>query len=318
MGKHQKELWLRGTWLGLAIRLQGSVLPEVLPRAIFCGVLGEAIFLIHHFYARLSLPFLSSLIPNLVLGLLLVFRTNTAYERFWEGRKAWGSLVNCLRNLGRMVLVAVAEPTPEDRRYKERALRLLPAFAIAMKRFLRGQPIAAEIEPFLQPWQYHQLQTINHPPLKIAYWISHYLHQEHHQGRLDRYQLAIMQELMGVAVDALGACERIKKTPIPLAYSIHLKQLLLIYCLTLPFQIVDQVRWGTGLIVAIISFTLLGIEEIGVQIEDPFGHDPNDLPLDHICQTIARNLEDLIITTSPAHLPSMDGDGSNSPELASG
>jgi putative membrane protein len=313
MRNRRKGTWAQGVWLAAALRLQGSVVPEVVPRAIFCGLVGEGIFLIHHSYVRLSLPFLSSLIPNLVLGLLLVFRTNTAYERFWEGRKAWGGLVNCLRNLARMILVAIAEPTPEDRRRKERALRLLPAFAIAMKQFLRTEPIGAEMEPLLQPWQYQQLQTVNHPPLKVAYWISHYLHQEYQQGHLDRYQLTTMQELMGVAVDVLGACERIKKTPIPLAYSIHLKQLLLIYCLTLPFQVVDQVGWGTGVIVAIISFTLLGIEEIGLQIEDPFGYDPNDLPLDGICQTIVRNLEDLIVTTSPQSLPT-----ASSPELASG
>ena len=84
------------------------------------------------------------------------------------------------------------------------------------------------------------------------------------------------------------------KTPIPLAYSIHLKQLLLLYCLALPFQMVGALGWATPFVVALISFAVFGIEEIGIEIENPFGHDPNDLPLDAICHTMQQNLEDLI------------------------
>ncbi|MEA5516524.1 bestrophin family ion channel, partial [Nodularia sp. UHCC 0506] len=108
------------------------------------------------------------------------------------------------------------------------------------------------------------------------------------------YQLTAMQELLNKLVDNLGACERILKTPIPLAYTIHLKQLLLLYCCLLPFQLVESLGWWTGLIVALISFTLFGIEAIGLEIENPFGYDANDLPLDAICNTMKRNIDDLI------------------------
>jgi putative membrane protein len=103
-----------------------------------------------------------------------------------------------------------------------------------------------------------------------------------------------LQNLLNNLVDTLGACERILRTPMPLAYAIHLKQLLLLYCLLLPFQVVDELRWWTAPAVALVSFTLFGIEAIGVEIENPFGTDPNDLPLDTICDTIERNIEDLI------------------------
>ena len=112
--------------------------------------------------------------------------------------------------------------------------------------------------------------------------------------RVYPYQLTAMFKLVDGLVDVLGICERILKTPIPLAYNIHLKQLILLYCLTLPFQLVDQFLWLTPLLVALISFTVFGIEEIGIEIENPFGKDPNDLPLDQICQTMKRNIEDLI------------------------
>jgi ion channel-forming bestrophin family protein len=281
-------------WFKTALSYRGSVIPEILPRAAFCGAVGVGVHLLHTNGIPLSLPALDSLIPNIVMGLLLVFRTNTAYDRFWEGRKAWGSVVNSVRNLSRLILVAIAEPKPEDFARKAAVLRLLAAYAIAMKLHLRQEPIKGEIETLISRSQYGKLKDMNHPPLEIAFWIGDYLQNQHQQGNLDRYQLTAMHRLLGDMVDALGVCERIQKTPMPLAYSIHLKQLLLIYCLSLPFQVVSDLGWLTGPTVALISFTVFGIEEIGIQIEDPFGHDANDLPLDNICQNMRRNIEDLI------------------------
>jgi putative membrane protein len=109
--------------------------------------------------------------------------------------------------------------------------------------------------------------------------------------------MASLQELLNILVDNLGACERILKTPMPLAYAIHLKQLLFLYCFLLPFQIVESLGWWTGLISALVSFTLFGIEAIGLEIENPFGYDENDLPLDTICKTMKRNIDDIISLT---------------------
>jgi ion channel-forming bestrophin family protein len=106
------------------------------------------------------------------------------------------------------------------------------------------------------------------------------------------------QNILNGMVDMLGACERILRTPIPLAYAIHLKQLLLIYCVLLPFQIVDELKWLTAPSMMLISFTLFGIEAIGMEIENPFGSDPNDLPLDTICTTIQTNVNDLMTIES--------------------
>jgi putative membrane protein len=140
---------------------------------------------------------------------------------------------------------------------------------------------------------------MNNPPLEVAFWIGDYLQDQFSRDRLNPYQLANMHRLLDEMVIALGGCERILKTPIPMAYAIHLKQLLLIYCLLLPFPLVREIGWFTGPIVALVSFTLFGIEEIGIEIENPFGRDPNDLPLDAICSTMLRNIEDLI-TLAPS------------------
>jgi putative membrane protein len=288
----------KDSWFHIALRWKGSVVPEVLPRSLLCGLFGVVIYILHLLNIKVSLPILGSIIPNIVLGLLLVFRTNTAYERFWEGRKAWGTLVNTVRNLSRQILVAISEQQPRDRQAKVAAVKLLPAFAIALKLHLRSEPVNAELEANLSSEQFHRLKTMNHPPLEIAFWISSYLQEQAQQDKLDRYQLSDMVQLLNYMIDVVGICERILRTPIPLAYSIHLKQLLMIYSLSLPFQMVDQLEWMTGPIVALISFTLLGIEEIGIQIEDPFGHDANDLPLDNICNNMMRNIEDLLLVSN--------------------
>lgn len=284
----------RNTWLQLALRLRGSVIPGILPRVLFCGFFGILISILYPFGLPVHWPILSSLVPNLVLGLLLVFRTNTAYDRFWEGRKLWGNLVNTTRNFTRQVWVAVAEKEPQDKEEKIANLRLIVAFAVALKLHLRKQPVNEELAALMGSDRFAQLKTMNHPPLEIAFWLGDYVQERHSRGYLSIYQLSDMMKLLDKMVDVLGGCERILKTPIPLAYAIHIKQLLLLYCLALPFQLVNDLHWGTGPVVALISFTLFGIEEIGLEIEDPFGCDPNDLPLDAICTTMLRNVEDLI------------------------
>src|ERR671932_1328094 len=118
----------RPPWFKSALQVRMSVIPSILPRVLLCGGFGVFISLLHFFKWPVSLPTLSSIVPSIVLGLLLVFRTNTAYDRFWEGRKFWGTLINTVRNLARQIWGAIAEDEPEDRKAKVETLRLLVAF----------------------------------------------------------------------------------------------------------------------------------------------------------------------------------------------
>jgi len=281
-------------WFRVLFRWRGSVVPAVLPRSLICA--GFGLFITYLYQAGLSVSFssLGNIVPSIVLGLLLVFRTNTAYERFWEGRKLWGQLVNTNRNLARQIWVAVQENTASDCDAKIHHLRLLVAFARAMKHHLRCEPLDEKFAAVVSTEEFAKLQTMQHPPLQIAFWIADYLQASFNQGRLNAYQLTTLHHQVDTLVDVLGGCERILKTPIPLAYAIHLKQLLLLYCLALPFQMVSVLEWWTAIAVGIISFAVFGIEQIGIEIENPFGHDANDLPLDSICDTMQRNIEDLI------------------------
>jgi ion channel-forming bestrophin family protein len=287
-------------WLAIAFTAKGSVIPSIAGRVGLCMFFGLVISVLHYYKMPVNQKSLADTIPAVVLGLLLVFRTNTAYDRFWEGRKAWGSINNHVRNLTRAVWLGIDEKMPGDRKRKIAALELLAAFAISTKLYLRSQPVEAELAVHLSPEQLQQLQSVQNPPLQIAFWIGDYLQSEQRRGNLSIYQMNELQRLINFLVDSLGICERILRTPMPLAYAIHLKQLLLIYCLLLPFKLVGDLGWGTVPVIGIVSFTLLGIEAIGVEIENPFGDDPNDLPLDNICKSIQRTIED---TVNYGHLP---------------
>jgi ion channel-forming bestrophin family protein len=296
------------SWFKIAFSIKGSVIPTILSRVIICGVFGLFVSLLAELKFNVSAKTLGGVIPSIVLGLLLVFRTNTAYERFWEGRKAWGTIVNNVRNLSRSIWVAVAESDPLHRKEKEQILQLLVAFAVATKLHLRSQPIDDNLARLVSPLQLLKLQQANNAPLEIAFWIGDYLQAKQEQGQISLYQMSELQRLLDSLVDMLGACERILRTPMPMAYAIHLKQLLLLYCLLLPFQVVDELKWYTAPAVALVSFTLFGIEAIGVEIENPFGTDPNDLPLDAICNTIQGNINDLI-SIEPHYRRSITLDG---------
>lgn len=278
-------------------------MPLVLPRSLLCGLVALIVAWIYQDFKPISLPLRDSLIPSIVLGLLLVFRTNTAYDRFWEGRKCWGTIIISARNLARHIWVGIEEQNEHDRQEKIMALRLLPAFAIATKQHLRQEPVGQALASLLSPEQAKSLGSSDNVPLEITFWIGAYLQAQYQRGWLNIHRLNVMTEHLDNLVGALSGCERILRTPMPLAYAIHLKQLLLIYCLVLPFQMVKDLGWLVVPVVIIVSFTLLGIEEIGLEIENPFGKDANDLPLENFCATIERNVMDLTRFSSPHWAP---------------
>ncbi|MBE9200761.1 MULTISPECIES: bestrophin family ion channel [unclassified Nodularia (in: cyanobacteria)] len=287
-------------WFKLVFQLKGSVISAIYIRVIGFGLFGFIISVLYYLKLPVSQPILGSVVPSIVLGLLLVFRTNTAYERFWEGRRLWGNLVNDARNMAWQIGAIMNDIEPQDQANRIRAMRLVGALLVSCKLYLRLEPVNSELEALMSRSQYLQLKTINNPPLLIVSWIADYLQQQYKRGSdvLHYSHVIFMQTTVKSMMESLGHCERILRTPLPLAYSIHLKQLLLIYCLLLPFQLVKDLGWGTGLLVSLISFTLLGIEEIGMEIENPFGYDPNDLPLDDICNNTKSDIEEFIIFNS--------------------
>lgn len=298
--KHKFENYTGQTKSGIAIifSLKSSIIKGILHWLFLCSIYG---FLIS-FASYLgwfktdeiqSLPQIAIGL-NFVLALLLGFRTNTAHNRFWEGRKLWGALVNTIRNTGRGILIIVREKSPKDSAEKRDVMRLLSAYAIALKSHLRKEKATHELMPLVSQSQYERLQQVEHLPLEIAFWIADYLQEKYYQKKLNLFQLNTLQKHIDDLVDILGGCERILKTPVPLIYTIVLKTLLIVYFLLLPFELVQRIGFWTAPAMAFISLVILIINEIGAEIEEPFGRDINNLPLDFICNTIDRNIHHLI------------------------
>lgn len=222
---------------------------------------------------------------GLVLGLLLVFRTNTAYDRWWEGRKLWGQLVNESRNFAVKISTCVrAEP-----RDKMAIAERLAAFAVALKEHLRGGVRLQDLPPY-----HDATENPAHVPAFITGDIYGRLERWRQAEQLGGFELLFLDRHASALLDVCGACERIRKTPISLGYRRFIRQAITIYLVTLPWGLVELLRFWAPPVVMIVAYLMVGIEVLAEDIEEPFGLDKDDLPLDAICATIGESVREIV------------------------
>jgi ion channel-forming bestrophin family protein len=273
-------------WRDHLLDFRGSVLRKVLPRVLVVTIWSGLVGWFHHAVHPVNIPSTAHALVGLALGLLLVFRTNASYDRFWEGRRQWGAIVNATRNLARGSAVFM-QGAPE----LGVQLRLWTAgFAAAVMHRLRDQASLGDVAAALPPENVATSVKSGNVPLAAAIFMSSAIAEARRRSVLTAYEQMLMDTQVAYLIDAAGACDRIHRTPLPFAYVVHLRRCLSIYCLTLPFATLDGFGWGQVAVSTLVAFILLGIEEIGVEIEDPFGSDENDLPLEEFCQTVQRDL----------------------------
>lgn len=273
-------------WLSHFFDIRGSLVREISVRVSVCAAWAAAVVAFHNYVAPVGMPIQLHTLMGLALGLLLVFRTSSSYDRFWEGRKLWGGIVNETRNLVR----SASTYLNTDPALVARLTRWTGAFPWAVMHSLRGTEVLGPQITELPPAEAQEAIDAQHPALAVAGYMSGCLREARERGLISDIMLASMDQNIQLLVDYLGSCERIRKTPMPFAYAVHLRRALVLYCFTLPFAMVESFGWTTIIDVLIIAYTFFGIEEIGVEIEDPFGYDANDLPLEDICETIHRNV----------------------------
>lgn len=282
----------------LIFTLQGSVISRLMPRClVFAAV--SAVFTLVYIQAHFTWTVETApwTIIGLALGLLLVFRTNASYDRFWEGRKLWGGLVNVCRKLVLDVTSYVDSNSPEIDALKIKAARYVIAAALLIKHRLRDEDGIEAIENLVDQGDIELLRNAANRPVLLLGMIEKIVYQFHLRGALSPHHLVILDRDIGEILNALGGCERIRYTPLPLAYVLHLKRTLSIFCMTLAFPLIPRFGWWTPFIVLFVSYAFTGIEEIGVEIEDPFGEDPNDLPVDQITDNLGKVIENIIETS---------------------
>lgn len=236
---------------------------------------------------------------GIVLSILLVFRTNSAYDRWWEGRQQWGHLVNNCRNLAMLLQAALPAEDQASRRY---LAALIANFGIALKEHLRAGVQLNELV-HVSPAELARYATKAHLPSYIAAQIQQDVQEKVRRGDLTGEDLLNIKVHTQALLDVAGACERIKKTPIPFSYNVYLKLYITAYTLVVPFGLLPDFGYAGVVLVMFIFFAFIGVELMAEEIEDPFGLDCNDLPTGTIAQTIKQNVFELLEVSQAEEAP---------------
>jgi putative membrane protein len=263
---------------------------------IFIGLYAWGIIYIETDYLKLgeksnarNLTVMHSLL-GFAISMLLVFRTNTAYDRWWEGRKLWGSLINNSRNFAIKLNVMLSPENIHARTFFKQAI---PLYAAALKRHLLKETTQFELDEKPHP-KLPELNSHNHLPNKIADSILSEIFKLHQQKEINDTQLLMLNNEWQSFTDICGACERIKNTPIPYSYSAFIKKFIFLYVITMPFGFALTLGFYTIPVTIFIFYILASLELIAEEIEDPFGNDSNDLPMEKISENIKRNIQDIL------------------------
>jgi putative membrane protein len=289
-------------WWRQFFDVRGSMVREIVGRVTACVVWSGLVTGAHLYIRPMGVPNTVHSLAGLALSLLLVFRTNSSYDRFWEGRKLWGGIVNETRNLVRAAGVFL-QGAPDLHRALARWTATFPYAALGV---LRGEGDLGPLADQLPPDRVERVRAAQHTALAVSVEMSKVLDEGRKRGLYPEYVQMQLDQNVQLLIDYIGGCERIHKTPLPFAYMVHLRRALVLYFFTLPFALLDQFQGLTILAVAIEGYVFFGIEEIGVEIEDPFGYDANDLPLEAICDTIRANVMAL---APPDDAPAAAGGG---------
>lgn len=334
--------------------LEKSLLLRVLPVVILFS-LWTTLWVLISKQLRIKVSFPPVIITalSIVIGMLLVFRTNGSNERYLEGCRTWENLIGHLKSMAEVLIFKVKPQTLEQRNQQIGALNLILAYAVATKHYLRNElgvdyrdlyPLIKHV-PALQktsvlhkaerpsPSAQASQETLNSNPTnvsvdtnsakglrqssikrkvrrtlgqnvphemfsnlprRISLHLGQYIDEASAQGIVDASGKSALSCSVHTIVDYLNQLQRILRTPIPAAYSVSLKRILVLFNFLFPFQILNDIGYWTIPVTACVVFVLYSVEVIGLEIENPFGYDDNDLPIDELCEELRLEIVDLI------------------------
>lgn len=282
-------------WRALALH-RSDTFRKLVPLLALVGIITAAIGYWEVRYLKLgkesfvsNLPVMHSLL-GFAISMLLVFRTNTAYDRWWEGRKLWGQLVNVSRNTAVKIAVYAA---PDDAGTRSYFAKLIPQFAHELMQHLRSEKTRLELDARPHP-ELRDLDRSKHVPTQVAMLMQQRAMRMCREGIITGEQLIALNTDLTQFLDICGACERIRNTPIPYSYSSFLKKFIVVYVLTLPFGFVFTLGYIAIPVVMFIFYVLASLELIAEEVEEPFGKDTNDLPMERLCDMIGKNVAEVL------------------------
>ncbi len=273
-----------------ALTIRGSVTPKVIIKVILVMLYASLISLLNHRFPDLVLPIGPFEYGGLIMGLILVFRVNSGYDRWWEGRKLWGNVVNDCRNLA--IILNQYVVTEQTKEWKTRLCHYTMLFPYLMKDHLRNKKDNSLLKQYLDEKAYFIITQANTPSIALGNLIAKELHYARMHNLLDSFTFIRAEETRSRLVDALGGCERILKTPMPFVMAVKSRRFILCFLLMLPLALIKISNlFISPVISGLVAYALLALDQIGVELQNPFS-DKNlsHLPLDKICNTIRQDV----------------------------
>ena len=292
----------RPSGLRLFLTMRGSVLGRIWKSLLVTTLLAVAVTLTHGavFHHKVTLTTIPFTLMGLPLAIFLGFRNNSAYDRYWEGRKLWGEMVLRSRNFARQCLSLIGPASEAEADIRVRMVHRAIAFAHALRHQLRDSDSSDDVRELLGPDEWQAFANASHKTHFLMDRMGEDLRRCMDEGRLDACLVPAIDATLSALVAAGASCERIRGTPIPFSYTLLLHRTAYLYCFLLPFGLVDAIGFMTPFVVAIVAYTFFGLDALGDEIEEPFGLSDNDLPLETICRTIEINLRESLGET---HIP---------------
>ena len=278
---------------------KGSIIPLIFPQVLFVTVVAALVTLAAALAGPRFPDFASGPFTflGISLSLFLGFRNNACYDRWWEARKHYGNLLVVMRCLARDS--QILDGDAEGRHQRREILRLATAFTKALTARLRDRPVADAVATELSATELAACTAARNPPDHLLRHITRLLLDARRPGRLDSVTYASLAEHINQLTAIQGACERIRHTALPFAYTLLLHRTAHLFCILLPFGVVHPLGYATPLLTALVAYTFFGLDALGDELEEPFGTAQNDLPLDAMTRNIEidlaeyRGLEDV-------------------------
>ena len=278
------------SFLATALAWHGSVTPRVIPRVAVAAAYATAVCWIATFFPNFLLPITPFEYSGAVLALLIVLRVNAGHDRWWEARKIWGGIVNQSRNLA-VVVYGYSEKKDE---LVTTALKWIAAWPHVMRESLRKENSLNEVAALVGAQEADKVRQSENMCMYVALKIASLLGSLRKQG-MDPFAFHRAETERSQLIDAFGACERIRNTRMPLVLAIKTRRSIFLFLLLLPLALVDRVGWLTPLVVALASYPLFSLDEIGAELQNPFSpRNLSHLPLGEISRTISRNVMGLL------------------------
>ncbi|EER59833.1 protein of unknown function UPF0187 [Acidovorax delafieldii 2AN] len=302
----------RPSGLRLFLVLRGSVLQRIRLTLALNVLLATLVTLVHGnlFTVKITLTAIPFTLIGLPLAIFLGFRNTTAYDRYWEARKLWGEIVHRTRTLARQCqgLIHLPEPIDPARRAEDVRVRMVHraiAFVHALRLQLRDEQDDPVLQRWLTPAEFEQARGTSNPADTLMLQMGRDLGECVRRGQIDPCLAAQVDGTLSSLTASAASCERIKNTPVPFSYTLLLHRTAYMYCFLLPFGLVDTTGFMTPFVVGIVAYTFFGLDALGDEIEEPFGLESNDLPLDTLCRAIEINLRESLGETDlpPPLLP---------------